>query len=77
MFGTGQNRSFRRGVRLSRAFVRRGSTVFASFELAYLRSLSYGVLENESEYLVLYQNWIRTVLQNFICLDLHDPKEPD
>ena len=27
MFGTGQNRSFKRGVRLSRVFVRRGSTV--------------------------------------------------
>ena len=31
LFGTGQNRSFKRGVRLTRVFVRRGSTVlFAS-----------------------------------------------
>ncbi len=28
MFGTSQNRSFKRGVRLSRVFVRRGSTVY-------------------------------------------------
>ena len=28
MFGTGQNRSVKRGVRLSRVFVRRGSTVY-------------------------------------------------
>ena len=30
VFGTGLNRSFKRGVRLSRVFVRRGSTVFVS-----------------------------------------------
>ncbi len=28
MIGTGQNRSFKRGVRLTRVFVRRGSTVY-------------------------------------------------
>ncbi len=27
LFGTGQNRSFKRGVRLTRVFVRQGSTV--------------------------------------------------
>ena len=30
MYGTGQNRSFKWGVRLIGVFVRRGSTVFAS-----------------------------------------------
>ena len=32
MFGTGQNRSFKRDVCLTRVFVRRGSTVLASRE---------------------------------------------
>ncbi len=31
MFGTGQNRSFKRGVRLSRVFARQGSTVPPSY----------------------------------------------
>ena len=31
MFGTGQNRSFKGGVRPSRVFVRRGSTVHGYF----------------------------------------------
>ncbi len=30
MFGTGQNRSVKWGVRLARVFVRRGSTVFGN-----------------------------------------------
>ncbi len=33
MFGTGQNRSFMRGVRLTRVFVRRGSTVFDKIDM--------------------------------------------
>ena len=36
MFGTGQNRSFKRGVRLSRVFVRRGSTVFLKSQLTLI-----------------------------------------
>ncbi len=36
MFGTDQNRSLKRGVRLSRVFVRRGSTVVT--KMHHLRS---------------------------------------
>ena len=39
MFGTSQNCSFKRGVRLSRVFVRRGSTVFLSATQSVITSI--------------------------------------
>ncbi len=44
IFGAGQNRSFKRGVRLTRVFARRGSTVF-------IKTLSFSLLGRKNSLL--------------------------
>ena len=65
MFGTGQNRSFKRGVRLTRVFVRRGSTVYRWAPPSLWTTGLRWVLEQNSLFC-----WVQLCLLNlFLCLN--------